>query len=136
MAILTKSKILQGIKEIKKIQLTTIDGEIYLRPLSSAEVNEIINIEAEGYGNFEASNQNNRSQAKGKMNLAKMQQKQNEAQYEAIHKSINNERNQDEWSIEDIQKLPKNTITELYDKIMEISGADVTESDVKQFPEN
>ena len=136
MTILTKSTILQGIKQIQKIKLTTINGEIYLRPLTSAEVNEILNIEAEGYGNFEATNQNRASQAKAKMNLPKMQKAQNNAQYEAIYKSINNERNNDEWTIDEIKQLPKNTITELYDKIMEISGANTTEQEVKNFPEN
>lgn len=136
MAILTKSNILQGIKEIRKVNIKSLQGELYLRPLSSAEVNEIINIEAEGYGNFEASNQNNNALAKGKMNLAKMQEASNRAKYEAIHKSINNERNNDEWTIEDLHQLPKNAIDEIYEQVMTLSGADATEADVKNFPEN
>ena len=134
--LLTKSSILQGINEIKKVNITSLNGEIYLRPLTSAEVNEVINIEAEGYGNFEASNRNRNSEAKGKMNLAKMQQASNKAKYEAVHKSINNEKNNDEWSYQELEQLPKNAIDEIYDHVMTLSGVDVTEADVKNFPED
>lgn len=134
--LLTKSSILQGINEIKKVNITSLNGEIYLRPLTSAEVNEVINIEAEGYGNFEASNRNRNSEAKGKMNLAKMQQASNKAKYEAVHKSINNEKNNDEWSYQELEQLPKNAIDEIYDHVMTLSGVDATEADVKNFPED
>jgi len=136
MAILTKSSVLQGIKEIRKVTIETLKGEIYLKPLSSAEVNEVLNIEAQGYGKFKASNTNRVSQAQGEMDLAKMQKASAEAHYEAIHKSINNEKNSDEWTIEDLKQLPQNAIDEIYEKVMDISGANVTEADVKQFREN
>ena len=136
MALLTKSNILQGIKQIQKVKLETLNGEIYLRPLSSAEVNEVLEIEAQGYGNFKASNVNRATQAQGEMNLAKMQKASAEAHYIAIHKSINNEKNNDEWTIDDLKNLPKNAIDELYDHVIDISGANITEADVKEFREN
>ena len=137
MAILTKNQILQGINQITQINIEALDGELWLRPLSSAEVNEILNIEAQGYGTINANNNaRGQTQAEGKMNLAKMQEKQAEAKYTAIHKSINNDKSSDEWSYEEIKDLPSNAIDEIYNKIMELSGADVTERDVKQFPED
>ena len=136
MTILTKANILEGIDTPKQVKIETLGGEIWLRPLSSAEVNEILNIEAEGYGTFNASNIRGQTQADAKMNLAKMQNKQNEAQYIAIHKSINNKNNTDDWSLDEIQKLPADAVQEMYDQIMKISGAEVTTADVKKFPED
>ena len=136
MTILTKSQILSGIDNPQKIKIETLNGEIWLRPLSSAEVNEILNIEAQGMGTFSATSIRGQTSTDGKMNLAKMQEKQNEARAIAIHKSINNEKNNDEWTIDEIQKLPADAVIEIYDHVMKISGAEVTTADVKQFPEN
>lgn len=136
MAILTKATILNGIDTPKKVKIETLKGEIWLRPLSSAEVNEVMNIEAQGMGTFNASNIHGKTSADAKMNLAKMQEKQNEAQYIAIHKSINNDKNNDEWTIDELQQLPADAVKEIYDQVMEISGASVTTADVKRFPED
>ena len=136
MSILTKSEILQGIDNPQKIKIETLNGELWLRPLSSAEVNEVQNIEAQGYGTFNATNRQNQTTTDGKMNLAKMQEKTAEAKYIAIHKSINNNKNNDEWSIDEIKQFKADTVNEIYDHIMEISGVEITEADVKQFPEN
>jgi hypothetical protein len=136
MTILKKSDILLGIDEPRKIMIESLGGEIYLRPLSSAEVNKVVEIEAEGLGNFEASNLNRKTSATGKMNLKKMNEASAKAQYEAIYLSINNPKNEDEWTKEELQSLRKDAITELYEKIMEISGANTTEQDMKKFPED
>lgn len=135
MSILTKADILQGIDTPKKIRIESLNGEIWLRPLSSAEVNEIMNIEAQGFGTFNASNNRGQTMTDGKMNLAKMQEKQNEAKYTAIHKSINNDKTSDEWTLEELKQFPKNAIDEVYNEVMTLSGVDVTEADMKQFPE-
>jgi hypothetical protein len=74
--------------------------------------------------------------ADGKMNLPKLQEKQAEAKYVAIFKSINNDKCNDEWTIDEIKQFKSDAIDELYDHIMKISGADTTERDVKQFPED
>ncbi len=136
MAILTKANILQGVDSPQKVQIEALQGEIWLRPLSSAEVNEILQIEAQGYGTFNASSNRGSTHAEGKMNLPKMQEKQAEAKYTAIHKSINNDKNADEWSFDELQQLPNNAINEIYDHVMELSGAEVSERDVKNFPED
>ena len=133
--ILTKDKILQGIDTPKKVMITSMNGELWLRPLSSAEVNEVMNIEAKGFGTFDASNNRGQTMANAKMNLAKVQESQAEAKYIAIHKSINNPKNDEEWEIDELKQLPHKAINEIYDKVMELSGVDVTEGDVKQFPE-
>ena len=136
MTILKKSDILLGIDEPRQIRIESLGGELYLRPLSSAEVNKVVEIEAEGLGNFEASNLNRKTSATGKMNLKKMNEASAKAQYEAIYLSINNPKNEDEWTKEELQSLRKDAITELYEKIMEISGANTTEQDMKRFPED
>ncbi len=136
MSLLNKANILQGVDSPRKVKIEALDGEIYPRPLSSAEVNEILHIEAEGYGTFNATSNRGQTMADGKLNLTKMQEKQAEAKYTAIHKSINNDKNTDEWSFDELQLLPSNAINEIYDQVMKLSGADVTERDVKNFPEN
>ena len=135
MTVLTKSDILQGIDTPKKVKIDSLNGEIWLRPLSSAEVNEIMNIEAQGYGTFNATNNRGQTMADAKMNLSKLQEKQAEAKYIAIHKSINNPSNTDEWEIEELKQFSKQSIDEIYNKVMDLSGVDVTEGEIKQFPE-
>lgn len=134
--ILNKSDILQGINNPKKIEIEALNGELWLRPLSSAEINEILQVEAQGYGTFNASSKQSATLAEGKMNIVKMQEKSAEAKYLAIHKSINNPKNTDEWELQELKLLGKNAIDEIYNKVMEISGVEVTEGDVKRFPGN
>ena len=135
MAILNKSDILLGIDNPIKVKIETLNGELWLRPLSSSEVNEILKIEAEGLGTFNTSNIRGQTSADGKMNLAKVQEKQNEAHYIAIHKSINNDKGE-EWSLDELKKLPLDAVNEIYDQVMKISGAEVSTADVQQFPED
>lgn len=136
MTLLTKSDILQGINDPKKVEIKSLNGELWLRPLSSAEIDEITNIEAQGYGTFNASSRQKNTVAEGKMNLPKMQEKSNEAKYTAIHKSINNDKYDEEWTLTELKQFNKKAINEIYEKVMGLSGVEVTEGDVKQFPEN
>ncbi len=136
MTLLTKSDILQGINDPKKVEIKSLNGELWLRPLSSAEIDEITNIEAQGYGTFNASSRQKNTVAEGKMNLPKMQEKSNEAKYTAIHKSINNDKYDEEWTLTELKQFNKKAINEIYEKVMDLSGVEVTEGDVKQFPEN
>ena len=136
MTILTKSDILQGIDNPQKILIEALNGEVWLRPLSSAEVDEVLNIEAEGYGTFNAQAIRGQTNTEAKMNLPKIQEKQAEAKYLAIHKSINNPRNSDEWELTEIKQLPADAVSEMYEKVMDLSGASVTTQDVESFPED
>ncbi len=132
MAILKKSDILLGIDDPRKITIETLGGEIYLRPLSSNEVNEVVNIEAKGYGVFDAKTRGRNADATGKMNLTKVNDSIAEAKYHAIYLSINNPKN-DEWSLEDLHMLHSDQIEELYENVMMLSGAETTEQDVEKF---
>lgn len=136
MAILTKSDILKGIDDPREFTIESLGGEIYLRPLSSAELNEVTDIEAEGYGNFEATSKGSRNpNATGKMNLKKMNQATAKAKYHALYLSMNNPKN-DEWEMDEIKKLHGDQIDEIYEKVMELSGAETSKSDITNFPED
>ena len=136
MALLTKSDILKGIDDPKEFTIESLGGEIYLRPLSSAELNEVTDIEAEGYGNFEATSKGRRNpDTTGKMNLKKMNQATAKAKYHALYLSMNNPKN-DEWSLEEIKQLHGDQIDEIYENVMKLSGAETREQDIKNFPED
>ena len=135
MAILKKSDILLGIDDPRPITIESLGGEVYIRPLSSSEVNEIVNIEAKGYGVFDAKTRGKTADASGKMNLAKLNDAEAEAKYQAIYLSINNPKG-DEWTLEELQALHSDQIDELYENVMRISGAGITEEEVKRFPED
>jgi len=136
MAILTKADILNGIKNPKKIEIEALNGELWLRPLSSAEVNEVTNIEAEGYGTFNAKQSRKETLADAKMSLPAMQKATAKAKYTAIEKSLDNPKNTDKFTYEDLKEFPINAIDEIYDHVMDLSGANTTETDVKKFPED
>lgn len=54
MVVVKKSDILKGVKKIEKVKIEALDGdEMYLRPLSQAEINEVDEIEAKAMGIFE-----------------------------------------------------------------------------------
>ena len=144
MAILKKSDILQGINAVQRITIDSLGGEMWLRPLSSAELDEINYIEAEGMGNFE---QNNRAKSRNlenskltqtnKFNVLKLTKATDKAKYEMIYKSLDNPKNEDDpWTLEEIKSLGPKAIDELHKEVQKLSGLDITESDVKQFPED
>ena len=137
MAILNKSDILKGINNIQKVHIESLGGELYLRPLSSAELDEINCIEAEGLGtmeqNIKGARLNNTVQS-SKINVLKVTQASNKAKYEMIKKSLDNPKNTEQWETEEIQQLPKDAVDELYTKVQEVSKVEITEVDVKNFP--
>ena len=135
MAILKKSDILLGIDDPRKITIESLGGEVYLRPLSSNEVNEIVNIESRGFGLFDAKTRGKNADATAKLNLAKVNEAAAESKYQAILLSINNPKN-DEWSLEELHTLHSDQIEELYESVMRISGVETTEADVKRFLED
>lgn len=136
MAILTKADILNGIKNPQKIEIKALNGELWLRPLSSAEVNEVTNIEAEGYGTFNAKQSRKETLADAKMSLPVMQKATAKAKYTAIEKSLDNPKNPDKFTYEDVKNFKIDAIDEIYDHVMDLSGANTTETDVKKFPED
>ena len=144
MAILKKSDILLGIDKPRKVTIDSLGGELWLRPLSSVEITEIVNIEAEGYGKWEATNtqkgrrlEKGEALTKGQMDLAKLNSAEARSKHECVYKGLDNPKNEeDPWTLEDIRRLHQNIIDEIYEKVMSISGANTTKEDIKNFPED
>lgn len=146
MAVLKRADILKGVNKIEKVTIKALDGELFLRALSSAEIDEITDIEAKGFGEYETNNKtlshrgkvkNEESNSKAKINVSKVNKKSNEAVYTMIHKSLSNkEYENDPFTYDDITKLSKDAINELKDKIREISGWTTTDEDVENFLED
>ena len=135
--VLRKEDILGGINNIQKVTIESLGGELWLRPLSEAELSQIDLIEAKAMGVYESS-QRGTGEAfnKGKINLAKATEATEEARLAKISLSINNEKNPDEWSEEEIGSLSRDAVEELISKIDEISGVKTAARDVDKFPEN
>ena len=95
-------------------------------------------------GNFEQNNraksqnlENSRLTQTNKFNVLKLTKATDNAKYEMIYKSLDNPKNEDDpWTLEEIRSLGRKAIDEIHEKVQELSGVNVTESDVKQFPEN
>lgn len=146
MTVLKRADILKGVNKIEKVTIKALDGELFLRALSSAEIDEITDIEAKGFGEYETNNKtlshrgkvkNEESNSKAKINVSKVNKKSNEAVYTMIHKSLSNkEYENDPFTYDDITKLSKDAINELKDKIREISGWTTTDEDVENFLED
>ena len=145
MTLITKSDILKGKQNLTRRKIVSMnDGELWLRPLTSAELDELNYIEAEGMGNLE---QNSRSKSTNmdnanltqtnKLNVLRVTKASDKAKYEKIRMSLDNPKYEDDpWETEDIKGFSKPAIQEITSIIDEISGVDVTEYDIKQFPEN
>lgn len=138
MALLKKSDILNGINNIQKVEIKSLNGELWLRPLSAAELDEISYIEAEGLGNIKQNvNPTKAANPTMELNPAEVAKASDKSKYEKILRSLDNPKNDnDPWTIEELHSLSKNAIDELNTKINEISGADITERDIKSFPAN
>lgn len=137
MTVLTKSAILEGINKVEKVEIKSLDAEMWLRPLSAAELDEIEAIEAKGMGVVEQNTTSLQAAQSVKLDVFKITTSSAKAKYEKICKSLDNPKNQDDpWTVEEIQQLPKSAINEINDKVNELSGVEVTSQDVKKFPEN
>lgn len=137
MGVLSKLDILNGINNIQKVEIESLGGEIYLRPLSESELQDLEMIESKALGVYESSQKGRRDAiTKGKINVAKATEASNTAKIQKIFLSINNDKSPEEWSEEEIGQLSRKTINELIDKINEISGVEVTTGDVDKFPED
>lgn len=135
--VLRKEDILGGINNIQKVTIESLGGELWLRPLSEAELSQIDLIEAKAMGVYESSQRGTGEAVnKGKINLAKATEATEEARLAKISLSINNEKNPDKWSEEEIGSLSRDAVEELISKIDEISGVKTAARDVDKFPEN
>lgn len=146
------SDIVDGTNKEEKYMIKSLNGEVWLRPLSQKEINEISEIEAAAIGTFETNEKsNNRSsrsrsiksqlESKGKLSVLKTTQAQNQAKIKAVAYSLDNSKYAEEKELiteEELLKAPSNVIEEIYEKVQEISGLNNTEleSDVEEFPQN
>jgi len=141
MAILKKSQILQGINDPKKIRIEALDGELWLRPLSNSELDELDKIEAKGMESYETNSKSRgriqgETVAKGKINVHLATVNGAKARDRKIEMSLDNPKNADDpWTEEDIGKLPRDAVNEIVDAINELSGLEVTKGDIDKFPE-
>ena len=134
--VLTKNEILKGINNIQKINIKSLGGEVYLRPLSETELKEVEMVEAKGMGVFESTQKGRReAMNKGKIDLVKATDATYNSKLTKIQVSINNDKNPDKWTLDEIGELPRNAINELIEKIDELSGIETTKQEVDTFPE-
>ncbi len=134
--VLTKNEILKGINNIQKINIKSLGGEVYLRPLSETELKEVEMVEAKGMGVFESTQKGRReAMNKGKIDLVKATDATYNSKLTKIQLSINNDKNPDKWTLDEIGELPRNAINELIEKIDELSGIETTKQEVDTFPE-
>ncbi len=146
------SDIVDGTSKEEKYMINSLNGEVWLRPLSQKEINEISEIEAAAIGTFETNEKSNNSrnrarnirsqlESKGKLSVLKTTQAQNQAKIKAVAYSLDNSKYAEEKELikeEELLKAPSNVIEEIYEKVQEISGLNNTEleSDVEEFPQN
>ena len=135
--VIRKEDIINGINNIEEHEIKALGDTVFLKPLSESELTEIEKIEAKGMGIFESTQKGRREATqKGKINLEKATDTSSVARLTKIQYSINNDKNPDTWTIEEIGMMKRNAIMEINDKIDEISGVNVTNRDVENFPEN
>ena len=146
------SDIIAGKDNVKGYHIKSLKGEVYLRPLTQGEINEISEIEAAAIGTFETNEKsNNRSarsrniksqlESKGKLSVLKTTQAQNQAKIKAVVYSLDNEQNKDEKeniTEEELLNAPSVVINEIYEHVQKISGLNNPdlESYVEEFPQD
>lgn len=145
------SDIIDGTQKVESYYIKSLKGEVFLRPLSQAEINEISEIEAAAIGTFETNEkshnnvrsrtQNIKSQleSKGKLSVLKTTQAQNRAKIKTVAYSLDNkEYAEEKVTEEELLKAPSAVIEEIYNKVQELSGLNNNdlESDVEEFPQN
>ena len=138
---LKKSDILKGINDPKEIRIEALDGTLWLRPLSNAELDEIDKIEAKGMESYETNSKSRgriqgETIAKGKINIHLATVNGAKARDRKVEMSLDNPKNNDDpWTLEDIGKLSRGAVNEIVDAIDELSGIEVTKEEIDQFPE-
>lgn len=149
MVIIDKSDLFGGKNKIEKVKLESADKEVFLRPLTRAEVSVCEAIENKALGDYTTNEQTNRKgrrqkpkshvTTEGKVNIEKVTKANFESECKMIHYSWDNEENTKRGltlTEEEIGKMHPPIFAELITHIKRISGLDITEDDVKDFPED
>lgn len=147
--VITKEQVLQNVDKPELVFIEALEGEIPLRPLSKTELMMVEKIEAKAYGVFETNETAHQKgirkkkttkselQTKGKINLEKQTEASFKGKVAAIHLSINNNHpDAENWDKSEIERMPGKVFDEIFEKVQELSGIDVTEEDVDTFPED
>lgn len=140
---LTKKDILNGIDKPERHEIKSLNGELWLRKLSSSELDEINHIELKGFGKIEQSSRgktNNPSEELlqvNKTNVLEVIKGQDQAKYEIVYKSLNNKKYEDDpFKLQDIKKFSSEAINEISAIVKDISGYNLTPGAVKRFPQD
>lgn len=142
MVLLKKSDILKGINDPEKVTIEALGGELWLRPLSNAELDEIDKIESKGMESYKTTSKSRgrvqgETVANGEINVYKATVNSAKARNRKIEMSLDNPKNVDDpWTEEDINNLKRDAVNEIVEKIDELSGVNVTEGDIDKFPED
>lgn len=139
--LLTKNEILEGIKKVETVCIEALQGEVKIRPLSAVEWGEIEEIEAKALGSFETQEKAMRGQrkkssveSKARINIEQQTKASNEAKYKAVSLALSVDG--EEWTIEEVQCMPIAALKEIFENVQRISGVDLEEDDVEQFPKD
>lgn len=145
--VLSISEILNGKEDHHEYYIKSLDGEICLRALTSGEWDRIDEIKQKDLGDYTINEKTftkkkrrvkGEMESKAKFNINASSKATKKAMYEAIKLSTDNPGTPEKWTLEQIKKLHKNEIIEIYEKIEEISGAndEDLETEIEDFPEN
>lgn len=147
--VLTKSQILNGVKEVERIYIKKLGDKVALRPLSNGEWNEIEAIQNDAIGEYtttERAKQASRKQriqsqmeAQAKINIKETNKAEAEAKVEAVYLSLDNDVYKDDpFTREEVDGMKRGVVDEIYEKVRILSGLedDDLEKEVKDFPEN
>ena len=147
--VLTKSQILNGVKEVERIYIKLLKDKVALRPLSNGEWNEVEAIQNAAIGEYtttERAKQASRKQriqsqmeAQAKINIKETNKAEAEAKVEAVYLSLDNDVYKDDpFTREEVNGMKRGVVDEIYEKVRILSGLedDDLEKEVKDFPEN
>lgn len=116
---ITKSDILSGSDRIVKREVESLGGEMYFAVLGDAELTEIHAKMAKGQRVKSAGKENKPDIT---MDAGEALMNTREARYEAIAKSLSNEKQGEDWSPEEVANLGGDVVDELSEIVADISG--------------
>ena len=146
--VLTKSQILNGIKEVEIVKIDLLDDEVALRPLSNGEWNKIEEIQNEALGEYTTTERakhasrkqriQSQMEAQAKINVKETSKAEAKAKIEAVFLSLDNDYYKDDkFTRDDILNMGRGVFNEIYEQVRIISGLEEDlEKEVKDFPEN
>lgn len=148
MGLIDKADLFGGKNKVEKIKLEN-GKDVYLRPLTRAEVSQCEAIENKALGDYTTNEQSNRRgrrqkpkshiTTEGKVNIEKATKAAFESECKMIYLSWDNEENTKRditLTEEEVGDIHPKLFNELVFHVKEISGLNITEDDVKTFPED